>query len=157
MKRTGIYDFNDLIPATDAQVAAGNIPAGGTNYITTPGVFDYGWTPYQCRTLMQYINIFKKERYLMSAGQSVQIERRMRINKMWRKEQSAAALSDVENKMVKGISQGVIIIAYGAPQNLGDSRITGTHNINVSVNKSLFFQRGSTQPQNADVENRTYN
>lgn len=157
VKKTGIYDFNDLIPATDAQVASGAVPAGGTNYITTPGVFDYGWTPYQCRLLMQYINIFKKERYLMNAGQSVQIERRMRINKMWRKEQSAGALSDVENKMVKGISQGVIIIAYGAPQNLGDSRITGTHNINVSVNKSLYFQRGSAQPQNADVENRTYN
>jgi len=157
VKRTGIYDFNDLIPASDAQVAAGNVPAGGTNYITTPGIFDYGWTPYQSRVLMQYINIFKKERYLMSSGQSVQIERRMRINKMWRKEQSANGLSDVENKLCKGISQGVIIIAYGAPQNLANARITGTHNVNVSVNKSLFFQRGSAQAQNADVENRTYN
>lgn len=156
VKRTGIYNFNDLIFATDAQVAAGAVPAGGTGYITTPGITDYGWTPYQSRTLMQYIDIFKKERYLMSSGQNIQIERRMKVNKMWRKEQSAAGGANVENKMAKGISQGVIVIVYGAPLNVANQRITGPCRINISVNKSLFFQRGSAQPQVADVENRTY-
>lgn len=156
-RRNSVYDATSLISATDAQVNSGTIPSGGVNYITQPAVEDYGWTPYQNRQLMKHINIYRKERYLMPAGDCVQIEKRMAINKTYRKQQTTGDLQDVQNKMHKGITHGIIFITYGCPAGTGNSAITGTCDLVVSVNKTIFFGRGaSIEAYEGDVDWRTY-
>lgn len=156
--RSGVYDATALISATDAQVRSGPVPSGGTNYLTQPAVEDYGWTPYQNRQLMRHIKIYRKERYLMPPGDTVQIEKRIAINKVYRKHQTSGTLSTVQNKMHKGITHGMMFIVYGTPAGTGNSAITGTSDLVLSVNKTIFFGRSTREESNGpgDLDWRTY-
>lgn len=142
-KKSCEYDPQDFIAQSDAQVRPGGAPTAGTNYITAPDVEDYGWTPYQNRNIMRHVQIYRKERYLMPAGDTIQLEKRIAINKIWRKEQNAVGITGVQNKMHKNITHGMFFIVYGTPSSAAGQNITGTCSLNVSVNKTIFFGRGN--------------
>lgn len=156
-RKSAVYDAEDFVAASDAQIAAGGTPTAGTNYIATPGVEDYGWTPYQSRNFMKHVKIYRKERFLIPAGNTIQVEKRMAINKTWRKEQSQSTAASVQNKMHKGITYGLLFIVYGCPANSINQNITGSCSLNVSVNKSIFFARGNADATiGQDTEWRTF-
>lgn len=154
-KRDSDYDIADLVPASDAQVGQdGPMVTDLRNYYTDT----YGWTPYQNRTIMSYINIFKKVRYYLQPGQTAQLEMRLRTNKIYMKEQNDVGLDSVQQKLKKGLSCGVICIAYGAPQppsdNSGNNTITGRHQVRYAVNKNLFWQNLTPHGDPAEEEDR---
>lgn len=142
-RKNSIYDPSDIVAASDAQVNSGTIPSGATSYLSQPAVEDYGWTPYQNRNIMRTINIYRKERYLMPAGDTIQIEKRIAINKVFRKEQTDGTAANVQNKLVRGMTHGLMFIVYGTPGASGNSAITGTCDLNISVNKTIYFGKGS--------------
>lgn len=142
-KKDTVYDINDLIAASDAQIATDW--TGSTANYCRLATSNYGWTPYQSPNVMKHVTITKKERYFLPAGSCSQIEWRGSINKMWRKDQadSDGNLLSVNNKMKKGLSRGIFFISYGVPQssgeNTGNNVVTGVHTIRFSMNKTLFW------------------
>jgi len=137
-KRNHNLDWQSLISATDAQIGDDNLVA------TAPGTFsaveDYGYTPYQNPDFMKIVDIFKKERYFLPAGGVTQIEWRNRIGKNYVKDQLAGTLESISNKLVKNISMGVLLISYGVPADANNQRITGFHGLQVSTNKTIYWQ-----------------
>jgi hypothetical protein len=152
-KKTSNYDWEDLIQMTQDQQNAGTDPVANVGYTDSLAntIVSYGWTPYQNPMLMKYINIYKKDRYLINPGETNQIEKRIKLNKFWRKDQPGPNRQDVVNKMTKGLSHGIIVIIYGTPRGVTDGKgwITGDCAVNISTNKTIYFQQG--------VPNRTYN
>jgi len=158
-KRTKDLNFTDMFTATDAQIADDNL-VGSAQYVKA-GIDQYGWTPYQTPELMKCINIFKKERYFLQPGGATQIEWRGRVNRRFIKDQQAAdSLDAVQNKLQKGLSQGMILIAYGVPQDVVGQYVTGEHAYQFSVNKTIYWQNmseaGDSNVQNRDREVRKH-
>lgn len=158
-RRHSSSDPIDFVSAMDAQIDTAT-PSGGTNYITSPIGSDYGWTPYQNPELMKHIKIYRKERYLIPAGEIVQVEKRIGIYRTFTKNQLASnSLDSVQNKIHAGITHGLFIISYGVPQNLvepNNNVVTGTHRLHVSWNKTIYFDKATYDNINRSIEWRTY-
>lgn len=157
-KRDCIEAVDQLIFNADNNIREGGVPTAGTNYLPDAKPSDYGWTPYQCPGFMRVCRIFRKERFLLPAGQTVQLEKRIKAGRIWKKQQLASyglsGASQIMNKMKGGLTEGILLITYGVPSLETLYRITGPHAINVSYNKSIYFDKGN-QSNYVDTHWRT--
>lgn len=143
-KKNSTLNVNEVVSNSDQQMREGGIPASSTNFVSTSAPEDYGWTPYQSPGIMSHYNIYRKTRYLIPAGSTIQLEKRWQVGRVWKKDQLGTDAPTVQNKINKGLTHGILAICYGTPRNDPNEEITGPHDLIFSYNKTFYFQEANT-------------
>lgn len=107
-----------------------NLPVTGGNTALDAG--DYGVTPFQGTTWAKLIRIWKKTRVKLSPGGTVQLEQRSGKNhyRTWGKDEHIG--------MARGVTEGIMMIAYGVPT--AANTIASAVNLQIVTNKNYTWR-----------------
>jgi len=103
-------------------------PSGGSSL----DVYDYGVTPFQSNAFTRFINVYKKVRIKLGAGETTQLKIGRKLSRFINVDSASQFTA------LKGLTEGILFVAYGTPSST--NTVCNPVTIQVSINKNLTYR-----------------